>query len=47
MSGLASVLTSTNTTRKHYAPGNVQSDAAVLRSVLAAKEKGMAEKPAG
>lgn len=35
------------TTRKHYAPGNVQSDAEVLRSVLAAKEKPAAEKPAG
>lgn len=35
------------TTRKHYAPGNVQSDAEVLRSVLAAKEKVVAEKPAG
>ena len=34
------------TTRKHYAPGNVQSDAEVLRSVLAAKEKA-AEKTAG
>jgi len=34
------------TTRKHYAPGNVQSDAAVLRSVLAAKGT-VAEKPAG
>ena len=34
------------TTRKHYAPGNVQSDAEVLRSVLAAREKA-AEKPAG
>jgi integrase len=35
------------TTRKHYAPGNVRSDAEVLRSVLAAKEKGVAEKPTG
>jgi integrase len=35
------------TTRKHYAPGNVQSDAEVLQSVLAAREKGVAEKPAG
>jgi hypothetical protein len=26
------------TNRKHYAPGNVPSDAEVLRSVLAAKE---------
>lgn len=34
------------TTRKHYAPGNVQSDAEVLRSVLEAKGRG-AEKPAG
>ncbi len=35
------------TTRKHYAPGNVQSDAQVLQSVLAAKEKAAVEKPAG
>ena len=35
------------TTRKHYAPGNVQSDAEVLRSVLAGKEKSSGEKPAG
>jgi integrase len=35
------------TTRKHYAPGNVQSDAEVLRSVLAEKEKSAATKPAG
>ena len=32
------------TTRKHYAPGNVQSDAEVLRSVLATKEKAVGEK---
>lgn len=35
------------TTRKHYAPGNVQSDAGVLRSVLATKEKGWRRSPPG
>ena len=35
------------TTRKHYAPGNVQSDADVLQSVLSAKENAVAKKPAG
>ena len=35
------------TTRKPYVPGNIQSNAEVLRSVLASKEKGMAEKSAG
>jgi hypothetical protein len=33
------------TTRKHYAPGNVQSDAEVLRSILVPKVKGGSEKP--
>ena len=35
------------TTRKHYAPGNVQIDAEVLRSVLVTKENRVTEKPAG
>jgi hypothetical protein len=35
------------TTRKHYAPGNIQNDAEVLRSVLGSKQKVVAEKPAG
>lgn len=34
------------TTRKHYAPGNVQNDAGVLRSVLTLQKKVVAEKPA-
>lgn len=38
---------SRKTARKHYAPGNIQSDAAVLRSVLAAREKAMVKEPAG